>query len=220
MKREIVETADGSHSLYVPELDEQYHSRHGALQESQHVFIEMGLRPRLNISKKFNILEIGFGTGLNALLTAVELIDQDAEVNYYGIEAFPLSDEEAQSLNYAALVGENGPMLFGLLHQAPWEAPTEIQQGFTLSKLEARIEDFKLEEPVDLIYFDAFAPTKQPELWVEAIFQKMYDSMAEGGQLVTYCAKGVVRRTMQAVGLRVERLPGPPGKREMLRATR
>lgn len=219
MDRSLVETADGSHSLYVPALDEQYHSRHGALQESRHVFIDMGLRAAASGGEPLRILEIGFGTGLNALLS---MAWGGGELRYAAVEAYPLGVEEAGVLNYARLLEgemEDAAACFGWLHGADWGSWQEWPGGgFSLLKMEARIEDFELEGAADLVYFDAFAPDKQPELWTEAVFGKMRDLMAPGGILVTYCAKGAVRRALQAVGFEVERLPGPPGKREMLRA--
>ncbi len=216
--RHLVETGDGSHSLYVPALDEQYHSRHGAYNESQHVFIEMGLQAVDPVREPLRILEIGFGTGLNALLT---LAATERKIEYIGVEAYPLAWEEAEKLNYPELVGgENAEKWFEWLHQSPWEVPVNASnRPFSLTKHQADFFEFELEGPVDLVYFDAFAPNKQPELWTEAMFQRMADFMAPGAVLTTYCAKGAVRRAMQSVGLEVERLPGPPGKREMLRAT-
>lgn len=222
MARSLVETGDGSHSLYVAHLDEQYHSRHGALQESLHVFIEMGLRAVPNPEVPLRILEIGFGTGLNALLTLAFMSDRP--LRYATVEAFPVSAEEAGALNYVSLLEAEHPKAgewFEWLHAAEWEAWQDAAGiGFQLFKTKADIADFEAPEPADLVYFDAFAPNKQPELWTEDMFRKMAGKMAPGGILVTYCAKGAVRRAMQAAGLEVERLPGPPGKREMLRATK
>lgn len=214
MDRTLVDTEDGSHSLYVPLLDEQYHSRHGAIQESQHVFLQMGLAPREE--SQVRILEIGFGTGLNALLTALA---PSPAIDYIGVEAYPIRAEEAAQLNYAGLVPEGQPV-FDWLHTSPWGEWSNCPQvdGFRLFKLAERFENFDLDEAVHLIYFDAFAPDKQPELWTEAMFQKMARLLLPGGTLVTYSAKGSVRRTLQSVGLEIEKLPGPPGKREMLRA--
>jgi len=214
MDRSLVDTGDGSHSLYVPLLDEQYHSRHGAIQESQHVFLDMGLAPREE--SHVRILEIGFGTGLNALMTALA---PSQAIDYIGVEAYPLQVAEAAQLNYASLVPDGQPV-FAWLHESPWGEWSNCPQveGFRLFKMQDRFESFELDEGVHLIYFDAFAPEKQPELWTEEIFHKMARLLLPGGNLVTYSAKGAVRRTMQSVGLTVEKLPGPPGKREMLRA--
>jgi tRNA U34 5-methylaminomethyl-2-thiouridine-forming methyltransferase MnmC len=221
MTRHLVETADGSHSLYVPALDEHYHSRHGAIQESQHVFLRMGWAALPRPEGVRRVLEIGFGTGLNALLTALAAEAGDMPTHYTGVEAYPLQAAEFQALNYAAQVGEAGAdVLLQDLHAAAWGADVQVRPLFTLHKLEGRIEDFVLVAAVDLIYFDAFAPEKQPELWTQAVFARMYGMLRPGGLLTTYCAKGDVRRAMLAAGFRVEKVPGPPGKREMLRAWR
>lgn len=222
MERKIVTTGDGSHSLYVPALDEQYHSRHGALQESLHVFIGMGYRHWLQQgASAVRILEIGFGTGLNALLTVGEARQSAVPHMYIGVEAYPLSMEEAAQLNYAQhLATPEAEKDFERLHAAPWGETVAILDNFELHKLQVRIEDFARDAPVDIIYFDAFAPNKQPELWTQAIFKKMFQLLRPGGLLVTYCAKGDVRRAMLAAGFDVARIPGPPGKREMLRAVR
>jgi tRNA U34 5-methylaminomethyl-2-thiouridine-forming methyltransferase MnmC len=214
-------TGDGSHSIYLPALDEHYHSRHGALNESLHVFIQMGLRAKALAQPNLRILEVGFGTGLNALLTAGAVLDLGVNVHYCSLEAYPLPMEEVLPLNYVQQIGsEWAASHWEKIHRAAWGVPTRIHPAFELHKVETLLENHALEAPVDLIYLDAFAPEKQPELWTEAIFQQLHDWLAPGGALVTYCAKGAVRRAMLAAGLRVERLQGPPGKREMLRAWR
>ncbi len=221
MVRHVVQTADGSHSLFVPELDEHYHSRHGALQESRHVFIEMGLRRFVDQAEPIRILEIGFGTGLNALLTALECFPKGLEVEYWTIERYPLTKEELDLLNYPDLVGDDSAKrIWDLIHAADWESMTPIESVFSICKRNAKIEEFEIPSQVDLIYFDAFAPEKQPELWTEVIFQKMYRLLDDGGLLTTYCAKGDVRRAMIAAGFQVKKVQGPPGKREMLIATK
>jgi tRNA U34 5-methylaminomethyl-2-thiouridine-forming methyltransferase MnmC len=217
MDRHLVVTGDGSHSLYVPELNEHYHSRHGALQESRHVFIDQGLRKVAGVFPEIRILEIGFGTGLNAWLTALEAEAMDLRVAYRGVEAYPLSREEVEALNYPALMGSpRANEIWDAVHAAKWGETALIHPGFHLFKLQGRIEEFVLEAPVNLIYFDAFAPEKQPELWTEGIFEKMYGLLTPDGLLTTYCAKGSVRRAMLAAGFRVQKEKGPPGKREML----
>ncbi len=223
MKRVIEQTADGSATLFVPQLDEHYHSVKGARTESQHIFVNMGLKA---IEKcQVEILEIGFGTGLNALLTLEAATLLDKRVNYTGIELYPLSWHEVEALGYS-----DSP-LFESLHRAAWEEQTIITTNFTLTKVEADINKlfdcasdkyFKVtNKQFDLVYFDAFAPEKQPEMWTQQLFDTLYSRMKEGGVLTTYCAKGVVRRMLQAAGFVVERLPGPPsGKREILRANK
>ena len=210
MKRIIERTEDGSATLFVPELDEHYHSVKGARTESQHIFINMGLKA--SAAPQPHVLEIGFGTGLNALLT-LEAAEQDARpVHYTGIELYPLAWEEVDALGYS-----NNP-LFKQLHTAPWEEDVKISPHFTLRKIKMdAISDKWLSLNPDLVYFDAFAPEKQPEMWNEQLFRSLYVYMNTGGILTTYCDKGVIRRMLQAVGFRVERLPGPPGgKREIL----
>lgn len=214
--RKLVKTKDGSHSLFVEELNEHYHSIHGALQESQHVFIAMGLQAVHADKKPIRIYELGLGTGLNALLTCVECREKGLSVEYTASEAYPLSPEEAQALNYGDLLGEESKTLEEL-HRISWGERHAIHPGFSIEKRQEKTEGHEPGLGYDLIYFDAFAPEKQPELWEDAVFENMYAWLGPGGILTTYCAKGVVRRRMQAAGFTVERLPGPPGKREMLR---
>lgn len=221
VKPEIELTADGSHTLFVPELNEHYHSVNGAVQESTHIFINTGLH---RCSKNdINIFEIGFGTGLNAFLTLLDLKDKPLKVNYITIEKYPLSQDLIQQLNYAEQTGRDSDKgLYNLLHLAVWEKTCRISSNFTLRKLEGDFTtfDFDTIKDIDLIYFDAFAPDKQADMWTQELFDKLYSICNQGAILVTYCAKGIVRRMMQQSGFKVERLPGPPGKREMLRATK
>ncbi|WP_439184315.1 tRNA (5-methylaminomethyl-2-thiouridine)(34)-methyltransferase MnmD [Carboxylicivirga taeanensis] len=213
-KIEIKVSADGSHTLFVPELDEHYHSVNGAYNESMHVFIEPAL---LFCSKStVHILEIGLGTGLNAFLTATHQVDKT--IFYHALEKYPVTTEAAAQLNFAKTEAEQ--QIFTRLHQLPWNQESELQHNFTILKDEVDLTAIDFDRHYDLVYFDAFAPEKQPEMWSEAIFKKLYDAMNPGGVLTTYCAKGVIRRTMQALGFTVERLPGPKGKREMLRAVK
>ncbi len=273
-------TEDCSHTLYVPELNEHYHSTHGAIQESTHIFIREGLLHRLQIqpsggqepsklqhdpevqqkfspeqtlqpSRTINLLEIGFGTGLNALLTLLEAKKKGINVFYQSLERYPISVEAAQKLNYPAMLNQvekaeeeksnasiqskqknyvevelgNNTLqeLFLRLHTSPWEKAVAITPGFTLLKQQidfSRPATFVPERGFDLIYYDAFAPEKQPGMWTQEIFNHLYSLSNQGAILTTYCAKGVVRRMLQSAGFRVERLPGPPGKREILRATK
>lgn len=218
MQRHLVTTSDGSHSIYVPALDEHYHSRHGAIQESLHVFLKMGWDALPKEKATIDILEIGFGTGLNALLTAFRATDESKQVRYATVEAFPLSAEEYLSLNYGEeTLRPDATKLLRDLHEAKWESLEQVLPGFDIWKMEGKIEAFEPPFPVDLIFFDAFAPNKQPELWTEEVFAKMHCNLKPGGLLVTYCAKGDVKRAMKAAGFRIEKVAGPPGKREMIR---
>lgn len=223
MKREIIKTADGSATIFLPDWNEHYHSRHGALQEALHVFIKSGFDHLLQKKEVegIHILEIGFGTGLNALLSYYEAARKEVNIDYTGVEAYPVSEEELRALEYASLFTEkDASAVFKALHECSWSRRTAISSFFTLQKQQMFFRDIKAENVFDLIFFDAFGPRVQPELWTEEIFAGMYRALRDEGVLVTYSAKGSVRRAMQAVGFLVERLPGPPGKREMLRATR
>lgn len=230
MKREIIITADGSTTIQIPEWNEQYHSIHGAIQEAYHVFIKYGLQhynalhchPELvSEPQSISILEIGFGAGLNAFITLIEAKKLNLTINYNGVEAYPVSDDEIKALNYTKTLNtENGETLFKNLHNVLWEKEHQISDSFTLQKRKQFFSEINDTETHNIIYFDAFGARVQPELWTEAIFEKMYQALKPKGILVTYSAKGSVRRAMQAVGFIVERLPGPPGKREMLRGTK
>ena len=223
MEREVVITADGSSTIHLPEWDEQYHSKHGAIQEAYHVFIKHGLRHFYDIgsSKQISILEIGFGTGLNAFITLLEAEKLNVNIDYFGVEGYPVKMDEIVQLNYPAqLKSETNESLFKTMHEVTWEEKHVISNNFSLTKQNRFFSKIEEKDNYNLVYFDAFGARVQPELWTEAIFQRMYDALKEKGVLVTYAAKGSVRRAMQAVGFKVEKLPGPPGKREMLRATK
>ena len=213
---ELKMSDDGSHTLFVPELNEHYHSVYGARTESMHVFIESGLN-RIK-AENIRILEIGFGTGLNVLLTALNRNDKTIE--YHSLEKYPLNAELEGILQFSAEQNEKETELFKAIHNSPWNSITETGEGFKLLKWEADLLTVEFSSKYDLVYFDAFAPDIQPEMWSEKVFEKIYNAMNVGGILTTYSAKGVVRRTLQKVGFTVERIPGPPHKREMLRATR
>ena len=221
MKREFLTTGDGSVTIHLPDWDEQYHSKHGAIAEARHVFIKTGLHHFLaeNPLNEISIMEIGFGTALNALLTVSEIEKLGISCTYLGVEAYPVSDQEVAKLNYPEKT-EISASLFQQLHDVPWEENVQISPFFSLTKRKQFFADISEENTSNLIYFDAFGARVQPELWTEEIFSKMYTALKTNGVLVTYAAKGSVRRAMQAVGFTVERLPGPPGKREMLRATK
>ena len=224
MKRKIVTTGDGSTTIQITDWNEQYHSMHGAVQEAKHVFLKMGLDFWMNENPDQNslhILEIGFGTGLNALLTLIHTEKSSVDILYEGVEAYPVSSEELAQLNYLeAADAQAFEAVFEKMHQTPWEQTETITEAFQLKKRKQTFETLEDQDQHDLIYFDAFGARVQPELWEEPIFEKMYNALKPGGVLVTYAAKGSVRRAMQAVGFKVERLPGPPGKREMLRAVK
>ena len=217
---ELVKTEDGSDTLFVKELGEHYHSTFGAVQESMHVFIEAGLRT----CKKdaLNLFEIGFGTGLNTYLTVLETLQTKQTILYITIEKYPLPPEIWTTLNYPIVVPDGNPGLFKKIHEASWDKEVEITENFTLLKLSSDLEkiDYSVLPNFDLIYFDAFSPDKQPELWQTSIFQSLADHCATMAKIVTYCAKGVVRRSIKEAGFTPERIPGPPGKREMLRGTK
>ena len=219
MRKEIQITADGSHTLYIPEMDEHYHSVNGALREAIHIFIEAGLH---SLEKDHvRIAEVGFGTGLNAFLTLKDVeLSRAHHIDYHTIEKYPLPMETIQSLNYGTLIWPERTDLYNALHVAEWNVEQKITDRFTLHKIEGDSNTCELPDGIDLIYFDAFAPEKQPEMWNQAIYDRLYAHTAPGGVIVTYCAKGVVRRGMQAAGFEMSRLPGPPGKRHILRGVK
>lgn len=216
----MVITADGSHSISVPGLDVIYHSVNGAIQESEHVYIEAGLRYLLSEQafQQLRILEMGFGTGLNAFLTAIEAESVNQKIHYSAVEQFPLDVDMVASLNYSTHLGNM--QVFEQIHECNWGEDVWLSEHFTLRKENVSLEDFTTSELFHLIYHDAFAPAAQPELWTKEIFEKLFHLLHHNGILVTYCSKGDVRRAMQAAGFTVKKLPGPPGKREILRAVK
>ena len=220
MERKIVRTADGSKTIQLTDWNEQYHSLHGAVQEAYHVFIEAGLRQFSD--RELSILEVGLGTGLNALITLLEAPSLGLKLHYTALETAPVSEAEWRELGYGSALDTTGAALwYEALHGCPWEEPFTLRDGFTLTKNNTDLRQFVAPAPAyDLIYFDAFGARVQPDLWTEDIFSSMFSALRPGGILVTYSAKGSVRRAMEAVGFRTERLPGPPGKREMLRASK
>ena len=220
MERKIIITQDGSSSIYLPEWDESYHSKHGAIQEAYHVFIKMGLDLFENNSN-LSILEIGFGTGLNCYITYLESKKRKLQITYEGVEAFPLKAEEISKMNYASeLKSDVFTDIFALMHKTKWETVESIDTNFILKKRKQFFCDIKDQNKFNLIYFDAFGARVQPELWTKEIFKSMFDALKDNGVLVTYSAKGSVRRAMQSIGFKVDKLPGPPGKREMLRGVK
>ncbi len=217
MEKKIIITSDGSSSVYLPKWDENYHSKHGAIQEAYHVFIKNGL-DLFKDGSKLSILEMGFGTGLNCFITYLEAVKRDLVINYIGLEGYPLEAEMISDLNHLEeLKAEKEIETYSKIQSSKWNNKELISSNFELTKQEIMFEAYDKCNVADLIYFDAFGARVQPELWTETIFKKMYACLNEGGVIVTYAAKGSVRRAMQAVGFEVERLPGPPGKREMLR---
>ncbi|WP_026708760.1 tRNA (5-methylaminomethyl-2-thiouridine)(34)-methyltransferase MnmD [Flavobacterium frigidarium] len=219
MKREIIQTSDGSTTIHIPEWKESYHSKHGAIQEANHVFIKNGLS--LFEGKDIAIMEIGFGTGLNAFITFLESSKLKQNIDYVGVEAYPVSNEELAAMNYVAELGVTSQQsIFNLMHQSNWEEKCIIDGHFDLTKRKQFFDDIVDENYFDLIYFDAFGYHVQPDLWSTEIFRKMYSALKDNGVLVTYAARGVVKRSMIEVGFTVEKLAGPPGKREMFRATK
>ena len=220
MQRQIINTEDGSKTLFIPAMDEQYHSVNGALTESEYVYIDKGYRH--NQSPAPVILEIGFGTGLNALLTAIDAENNKRKTTYISLEKYPIEQEEIQQLNYGSLISNQAEELFSALHNGDWNVNTQISPYFDLLKLKTDLTQFAFDviPTVDVIYFDAFGPNKQPEMWNEEIFRKLFSISNSNANLVTYSAKGEIRRRMERSGYISERIPGPPGKRHMLRATR
>jgi tRNA U34 5-methylaminomethyl-2-thiouridine-forming methyltransferase MnmC len=219
LKREILHTLDGSTTIHLPDWNESYHSKHGAIQEAYHVFIKNGLS--LFQGKSISILEIGFGTALNTFITFLESQKSVQSIDYVGVEAYPISEKEVLQMNYVAeLNAESEKNSFELIHQSNWEEKIVISPKFTLTKRKQFFDEISDENQYNLIYFDAFGYRVQPELWSTEIFEKMYKALKVNGVLVTYAARGVVKRSMIEVGFTVEKLAGPPGKREMFRATK
>lgn len=218
-KVSIVVTKDNSHTLYSEQFGATYHSTHGAIQESLHVFIKNGLEFYFDNRQleSLSVLEIGFGTGLNAFLTYEFARDKKVAINYQSVEAFPISVEAAQGLNYTDGLDNELKEVFFKMHQCESGLLTSINSFFTLTKHQCLIEGFRSTEQFDVIYFDAFSPTQQPELWTESVFHNMFSLLKPGGILVTYCAQGQMKRNMRTAGFKVITLPGPPGKREMTR---
>ena len=218
LKKKIVKTRDGSSTIYIPEFDETYHSTHGAIEESLHVFISSGLKFKTNLND-INVLEVGFGSGLNALLTFIYSEELNKNIKYTSVEAFPLKWNLVSKLNYIDLISKGKySAIYKKMHTCYWESFYVLSPYFTLRKQNVKLQNVLFENEFDVIYFDAFAPRVQPELWTERIFTSMYTALKPGGILVTYCAKGSVKRTLKRVGFDLQSISGPPGKREMSRA--
>lgn len=217
MKREIIQTSDGSTSILLPEWNETYHSKFGAIQEAKHVFIKNGLS--LFQGQSVSILEIGFGTGLNAFITYLEAKDLEQKIEYTGIEAYPVSEEDASKMNYVSeLDAEKDKAVFLKMHQSEWNEKVFLAPNFLLEKQNIKFQEIADENKYDLIYFDAFGYRVQPELWSLEIFQIMFKALKSEGILVTYACRSSIKKAMIEAGFAVEKLAGPPGKREMLRA--
>jgi tRNA U34 5-methylaminomethyl-2-thiouridine-forming methyltransferase MnmC len=217
LEREIIHTSDGSTTIHIKEWNESYHSKHGAIQEAKHVFIKNGLA--LFPNQKVSILEIGFGTGLNAFITYLESQKLEQSIDYVGVEAYPISELELQSMNYPEeLEALDSKAVFDKMHAANWEEKIILSEKFALTKRKQFFEEIDDIEKYDLIYFDAFGYRVQPELWSTEVFDRMFKALKPDSVLVTYAARGVVKRSMIEVGFTVEKLAGPPGKREMFRA--
>ena len=210
-------TSDGSHTIYIPELDEQYHSVNGAVTESEYVYINAGFR--FSSSENPKVFEVGFGTGLNCLLTALQAEKDQRNTVYHSIERFPLAKDVIQKLDYGSLISDEARILFEKIHDCQWNETVQLSEYFSLKKIFADLKtrDFERDEKFDIIYFDAFGPDKQPDLWTPQIFSKISMITNDGGILVTYSAKGEVRRQLMSCGFVMERLQGPPGKKQMLK---
>lgn len=217
MEKVFVVTEDGSQTIYLPDMDEHYHSTHGAINESLHIYIEQGLFQTKQ--KEISILEIGFGTGLNAFLTYCFAYQQGMSINYCSLEKYPLQEQEFTRLSYPDQLFTEHRDVFYRLHTAPWNTEVSISENFKLVKLEADLLTLQFEElpRFDLVYYDAFAPGKQPEMWSDQILHKVARTVKPDGIIVTYCAKGTVRRAWSGAGFDMERIPGPKGKKEILR---
>lgn len=216
MKREIIITSDGSTSIHLPEWEESYHSKHGAIQEAQHVFIKNGLS--LCKGQSVSVLEIGFGTGLNAFITFLESQKINQNIDYVGVEGFPISTDEVVQMNYVnQLNASQFEAEFKTMHISDWEENVTISETFRLTKRKQLFNEINDKNQFDIIYFDAFGYRVQPELWSVEIFTKMFEALKEGGILVTYACRGPIKNAMKEAGFKIEKLAGPPGKREMLR---
>ena len=218
MQRELQLTSDGSHTISIPEMNMTYHSHHGAIAESIHVYINAGLLPLITPPTRnpLSILEIGFGTGLNALLSLQEAVRNKQVIQYTAVELFPLTQAEFSQLNYGALLAMREEFL--QLHISPWSKQVSLNPFFSLEKRNVSLLNLSGIDPVNLIYFDAFSPTHQPELWTQAVFENLHQLLLPGAVMVTYCSKSEIRKNMVAAGFKVEKIPGPYGKREMVRA--
>ena len=219
----IIDTGDGSHSLRQDDLNENYHSWHGALTESRYVYIEQGLSAYRNNPHEICIGEIGHGSGLNAALAIGYALDNNMALRYVGLDPFPIPNELLKQLNYPERMHDNEARAFSFLCDAEWDKELQMEPGIQIKKIKESIQKFDISsyaESMDLIFLDAFGPEKQPEMWTPDVLKKCADLLKQGGKIVTYCAKGQFKRDLKSLGFQVETLPGPPGKREMVRAVK
>jgi tRNA U34 5-methylaminomethyl-2-thiouridine-forming methyltransferase MnmC len=217
MSIQIISSGDGSHTLFVPSLNETYHSHKGALTESRHVFIKEGFDQMADLSSALKILEVGFGTGLNAILTLMRAEETGKPVIYHTLEPFPLPEEIIENLNYSELLPAHHRLNFEKLHTCSWNEEVQLTPHFRLKKIRTTLQDVLSELRFNIIYFDAFAPNKQPEVWEPGNLKKCFDLLEAGGILTTYCAQGQFKRNLKDAGFAVQTLEGPPGKKEMTR---
>ncbi|MBN4065784.1 tRNA (5-methylaminomethyl-2-thiouridine)(34)-methyltransferase MnmD [Candidatus Amoebophilus asiaticus] len=219
MRLELIVTEDGSHTLYNKDLGDYYHSTYGAIQESLHVYIKSGLKMIEEDLDTINILEIGMGTGLNVFLTYLDAYKTNKKIHYTTLETSPLEISLAEQLNYVNLLNANEhDQVFRKIHELPWNEESSLGNNFTLNKMKESLVNVNLPGKFNLVFYDAFAPDIQPELWGSDVFRKVYDCMLESSILVTYCAKGSVKRSMKNIGFKIEIIQGALGKREMIRA--
>lgn len=219
MERVVQLTSDGSSTIYIPEMDETYHSSHGAIQEAKHVFLKNGIETLKDLfleGSEISVFEMGFGTGLNALLTCKYAEEAGVNIDYTGIEAFPVGADLIESLNYVSEIGMEFKSDFELMHSGSWNEKLRITSAFQLTKIHEKVQDYlPVENSIDIIYFDAFGPRAQADMWDISILEKMRTMLKPNGVLVTYCAMGQFKRDLKSLGFVVEGRPGPPGKREM-----
>lgn len=213
MEREIIQTEDGSSSIFVKDLGETYHSVHGAVQEALHVYIDNGMNRCSNTH--VSILEMGFGTGLNFVLSYQNALAQNRSLDYVGVEAYPITEQEWKLLNYDAIT-RNLPHRLHHIHSLEWNEKQQLSDSVSLTKIHSRFENLQINQTFDVIYYDAFGYNYQPELWTLELFEKMHDALVTDGILVTYACKGIIKQNLRAAGFKVKRVPGPPGKREMI----
>lgn len=218
MKRKIIDTQDGSHTILIEDWGESFHSNYGAIQEAQHVYIKNGFEFSVQNKSEIHILEIGFGTGLNCFLTYLENAKFNLKVFYTGVEGFPLSENEWKQLNYKSFFSEKEQPVFDKIHALSWEKEAELSERFYLTKKKMLFQEISFETEFDLVYFDAFGFQYQPELWSKEIFENIKKALKPNGVIVTYACKGEVNRILKGLGFKLEKLQGPPGKREMTRA--